>query len=689
MKKYLSGLLCLFILLSVSFIEINKVSASDLSTTTTVVVNPSGVTNVSMVGSPTLNLSYDGSARESKLTATFNVSVQAGNQGVVIYKNGGYAHLVDQNGKAWNTNSESSPVFVPSSTLQSSTDQNGRVIYTIPAGKTVKFTATWTAYPKELFEGKYYATLGAIGIQSDLGGIQVPANKTNTRMIIGELSPYISSGGTSADATTGVVTVTVNGVRFLSGDTVYFDNVLVKPTVFNSKKIVFVTNNPATDSSHSIQIKDSRFGASNIAYVFISTPTNPPVSVLPVATITNSPTLKLTYDLKRKESLLTANFKGALISNGTYIPLNPLGVNFVNSISGNSSSIRSAVTTYTLVDSTGATPKMITVDGIQYYNIPVGKTFFFDVTTTVKPIEMFAGSYYARLFGSWLPILQNTIQVLPGDKVSNKVTIVGETSPYISNISPQINNDGTKVLGIYGARLLNSTPVVTCGSSYPVGSNVDGMKNSNEKVFFNIKTLPSGTTCQVYLQNPNTGSSNTGIFTVPGVTATANYTLIGTPTLTKSVIGQTASSSFLASFVFDISAVGGDVIVSPTNAFKIGIFNSNNTQLGSDLNALYDKPISGVTTDSKGNYVITEGNSARFTIQSVFVAPSGSYPAGSLLRAQMKSATVTAGTVMSVSIMSDNFRTGMQVTLGKSENQNAATALIGFDSVLKLIQALK
>ena len=140
--------------------------------------------------------------------------------------------------------------------------------------------------------------------------------------------------------------------------------------------------------------------------------------------------------------------------------------------------------------------------------------------------------------------------------------------------------------------------------------------------------------------------------------AGAVYTLVGTPTLTKSVIGNTASSTFLASFTIDVAAMGADVTVASTSAFAIGIF-SGNTSLGTPT-VSYDKPTSGITQNptNVGPYVIADGSSARFIVQTSFVGPNGTYtPAGAIVTARVNSATTDAGTV---TYISDTFRTGSQ-----------------------------
>ncbi|MEI6480269.1 MAG: peptidoglycan-binding domain-containing protein [bacterium] len=134
------------------------------------------------------------------------------------------------------------------------------------------------------------------------------------------------------------------------------------------------------------------------------------------------------------------------------------------------------------------------------------------------------------------------------------------------------------------------------------------------------------------------------------------YTLVGTPALTKSAIGNTASSSYLASFNFNVSAKGTDVVVASSSAFAVGIFNGN-SQVGSNLAATYEKPTSGITTNANGDYVIADGNTATFTASVSFTAPAGAYTVGQIVTARVVSATTSAG---QATYISDSFRTNQQ-----------------------------
>jgi hypothetical protein len=130
------------------------------------------------------------------------------------------------------------------------------------------------------------------------------------------------------------------------------------------------------------------------------------------------------------------------------------------------------------------------------------------------------------------------------------------------------------------------------------------------------------------------------------------YSLVGTPTFTKTAIGNTASSSYLATFNFTVSAQGTDITVATSDAFVVGIY-LNNVQV-TTASAVYSKPTSGVTgTDL---YTIADGSTATFTVEYSFTAPSDLYTSG-IANVRLESATTNAGTV---TYISDTFRTGSQ-----------------------------
>lgn len=207
-----------------------------------------------------------------------------------------------------------------------------------------------------------------------------------------------------------------------------------------------------------------------------------------------------------------------------------------------------------------------------------------------------------------------------------------------SNLDLTISKDSTKSLTVkFDVRNATSTANPITISVLPVTSTLVDAENSAGD------SLTSS-----YLSGSATGE------TMQVQTAGAVYTLVGTPTLTKSAYGgsTSATSSYLASFNFTVSAQGSALTVASSGAFVIGIY-VNNARVAT-TSAIYEKPTSGVT--GTGPYSIADGATATFRAETNFLAPDLTYTAG-IATARLESATTNLGTV---TYISDTFRTGSQ-----------------------------
>lgn len=138
------------------------------------------------------------------------------------------------------------------------------------------------------------------------------------------------------------------------------------------------------------------------------------------------------------------------------------------------------------------------------------------------------------------------------------------------------------------------------------------------------------------------------------------FTLLGTPSISKSVIGQTASSTFSTGFTFNLTSQGTDVNIASTSAFVIGIY-VNNTRVAT-TSATYAKPTSGISLNGNGSYTISDGSTATFTAQTSFVGPQAPYlPAGGIVTARLESVTWNTSNVSTY--ISDTFRTDSSATV--------------------------
>jgi peptidoglycan hydrolase-like protein with peptidoglycan-binding domain len=171
----------------------------------------------SIVGTPTLSLAYNLLGRESSVKATFDVLVNGGSTGVLIYSGYGTSILL--------TNTAGQQFYMSGTIISTSptkTDFNGATYVAIAPGTSAQFRITGTANPQHIFAGTYKANLQNLYASVyDLPGekfqfkLDVPATPTNAKTIVGETAPYITSTDPSGIFVPGQ-TVKVFGKRFIS-----------------------------------------------------------------------------------------------------------------------------------------------------------------------------------------------------------------------------------------------------------------------------------------------------------------------------------------------------------------------------------------------------------------------------------------------------------------------------------------
>jgi hypothetical protein len=232
------------------------------------------VPTISIIGSPSLQLSYDSANRESALKASFVARVTAGNSPVKVgnpaagaYTNYFYSKMYDA---ATNNEVRTNSVAASSVASLAGIDiaYNGSS-WTVPAGKSADFSITSTAYPRELFAGTYYGSLNFF----DGSGMNIaPTNSTNKKTIVGEVSPYIS--GVTSDS---YGNIKVTGARLDSwGNGVLFDGSIgISATKGDANTISFgASTHGLSNGNHTIQITNSQFGNSNVRQFTINSTTS-------------------------------------------------------------------------------------------------------------------------------------------------------------------------------------------------------------------------------------------------------------------------------------------------------------------------------------------------------------------------------------------------------------------------------
>jgi hypothetical protein len=483
---------------------------------------------VTFIGTPTLTLSYDSSGKEANLVASAKVKVTTGN--APINSNGlPYILQFYRNGYG----------FVSSNSMHHFGDTGSLGTLAIPANTSATFTITGTAPTKELFAGSYtlgingfsypdpnnsnsYQTVSPTGVSANVDGTIAGVSPVT---IVGEVSPYIT--GVVNDATPNV-NVTITGVRFDTTSNVV--SVAGKTKTFPSFNNGTTINFQMTDfgltsaGNYPIQVTSPTTGASNNYYANI---TNAPQNIsAPTVTFIGTPTLTLSYDSAGKEANLVSSAMIKVTAGS--MPINstaslPQIVQFYrnNVVNGSNGATGSNSMRFIIASGPGT--------------IPANTSATFTITGTAPTKELFAGSYTLSLSGFNYPDANNSYQtVQPTSFVGvsasagtiagvSSVTIVGEVSPYISNI---ISSDVAGNVIVSGVRLGNSgISIVSLNGrtmSYPVVSFSGSDSISFKPSDFGITV--SGN-YQLQIINSSVGNSNVALL---------NYTAQATsaPTIT-------------------------------------------------------------------------------------------------------------------------------------------------------------
>ncbi len=421
----------------------------------TPIPQPTSPATASVNGTPSLALAYDSAQQEVLLRATYNVSVKAGSQNVNIYSNAPISSLYDQNSNPVYAGSQRVESFSPinNNAVTNLSDDSGVKMYGVAAGKTVEFKAVVTINPKVLFAGTYnskllalYANLGNSG--SNGFKLNVPANQTNNKTIVGEVSPYITGVTSVSGQILAGQKIVVNGKRLLDTKPVQIiidGSFAVNSSIVDGSKdgttLFFVLPSTITSGYHYLTVTTSK-GSSNTASFTVSQSTittgNPATANL------SSAVLSLVYDTSHHESSLqgseavdiTAGSSDALV---VYVSMGLIGTG------GTTANARNGVvpnnTQYRVVTSI---PQEIVNNPnggtLGVYRVKAGTTGHFTSTITSNPQQMYSGIYTTGI--SYIGVINSDgsfgqIPFTPAS--SNSMTIVGESSNTITTTSSPVS----------------------------------------------------------------------------------------------------------------------------------------------------------------------------------------------------------------------------------------------------------
>ncbi len=227
---------------------------------------------VTVQGTPRLVLSYDIARKESALTATFDIVVRGNRTGINI------ANISDVSFSNVSINAQGSKTsyFVgnisPITPVTTIRDNVGKSYYVVPVGATRTFHVVSVATPSKMFAGTYYATLGSlygvVGTGSLSNNDMVPLMphivSSNMKVIVGELSPYITS---VVAVLTPNPLITVTGQRLNNTSVTIDGNPLSGVAVLVStdgKSLSFAMPPMYASGAHLLSVNDNATGQSNV-----------------------------------------------------------------------------------------------------------------------------------------------------------------------------------------------------------------------------------------------------------------------------------------------------------------------------------------------------------------------------------------------------------------------------------------
>lgn len=424
---------------------------------------------VSITGTPTLSLIYNNDDEESQLVATFKISVTAGDQDLYVYKNVNPVLFVNQSNSNQNY---SGAITVMDSSADYSQDKNGREYFLIPEGAKETFTVTSVAEPKKMFAGYYKAKFGSIvatnGNPNKAFSLSPDSNQyTSSKLIVGEVSPYITS--VSASTTYDGVLVSVNGARLANSNSV---NVINNPgkiwnikTNSSGKNMEFMMG--IYPGNFNVQVIDPKTGASNLVQFTVLDITQPSLTI---STLPNESVFSAneTYRIR-----WNASSNITTINLASYFDDSVKGGYFAQGIPASQGYFD-----YKTGPSPVAAAYILEANGLDKYNniIATAKKSF-TITSATQPSLTVNYPKGGENMVTGDPIL---IKWTPSSSVSN-IEIVKSDGGYSFGIyGPKYGNNNPITSGVFNYTLSGSVP---SGMYYVKLTTIDGNTHSNSNMF--------------------------------------------------------------------------------------------------------------------------------------------------------------------------------------------------------------
>lgn len=634
---------------------------------------PSSSNSVVIKGNPTLQLGYDSSNKEASLTATYDVSVTAGmGVNLKLYKYGAfdndtYAFRIDLNkGNNPKTSGATNGDYYK---VSGNAIDNGNY-WEIPAGQTAVFHLTAVLpNPKTLFAGSYNATISTYKLDGGIDNTKprmIGNLTTNSVTIIGETSPYINNIILSPN---GGETINIGdnqpiriSFKPVYGQKYFFALVdvsgngisLVREGV-DSSVIGIAADKQVIDyyavkdwvNSHGSQykLKACSNNVCDLSDNYFTVTSGTVATNVPTVEFIGIPTISLQYNSAGKEANLVSSAK-VKVTTGS-MPID-------------SYAIASSVYLYSNGKYASSNSMKFSPE-VQYgvNKIPANSSVTYTLTETVPTRELFAGSYTLALtpftylengnvnnpmtihpssFIGVTSVNSTGVSIINGVK---PVTIIGETSPYITSVVHDPMPSAVGYYNIYGNRFNPTSNYVTINGITKVLSSVllagvstYGIPLDNRGlIMLKLSDFGITQTGNYIVQISNSeGGSNNYAFDFTGSNASSGVTLARTPGFTNQVVSPHTSDVKIGSFTIknntsgqeNLSNIGVNLSVS-----GYPVTNLSNLRLMVDSQMTLSTPI-GNPKQGINNFPVNWSIGANASPSVDIYADIGGAPSGSV-----------------------------------------------------------
>ena len=390
---------------------------------------------------------------------------------------------------------------------------------------------------------------------------------------------------------------------------------------------VTVSNNNAAAAALAVSVATTP--VTSTAYTTTKTSNNKPIKCPPgytctpnpapandiTARVTGNPKLALTYDSNHKEALLTATFDVTVDggTTGTYISQYPYSY-FQDSNGGYAygNGMTSMVSPKTKAD------LVVGVYGNTFYHVSPKQKVQFTVVMTIDPKVLFAGSYSAvlgGLIGYPTTDYSQAGYVINVNSMTNRVTIVGETSSYIGSINPNQAYVGQQVT-LTGQRL-NLGGVYIDGSVFPPSNTSTNVAVDGTSLTFTVPALSTGWHI-ITVNSPEGMSNGVGLEVISTSTCPSGYTCTSPISVTNESVSystknvsQTGSTTQQFTASFTVTANQDPVFLSKDISTALSFSYASKGSMDIQPVNIVDNNTSG---DSSNYFYVSPGQSKTFSV---------------------------------------------------------------------------